>query len=127
MKVFLIILFLMILAASNALGCSLSGGASGKDKAIAREVCNAYSTIKDILMISVEDSLLRVDISRELYRSMVHDRITGNQGVRGLAMQFQVDSKRRRVVSVMLYVNGVELIRGQGYGRDIKVTYLDFE
>jgi hypothetical protein len=62
--------------------CLQSDGKSEKDKQVAERICEVFKGIPDILMMSVQETILYVDISREFYDEMMKDKLSATKMVK---------------------------------------------
>ena len=102
---------LLIATAAPAHACLQSTGESENDKKVAAQICNKLKGISDILMLSVQESILYVDISRELYDEMMMDKLSAHQLIQTYIRGMEAESGHK-VVTVWVYVNKVKVIEG---------------
>jgi hypothetical protein len=107
-------LFGTFLAADVALACKESLGEGPTDKKVARKICAVLKGDDSILLVSVKESILYLDISPALYREMRADRPKGEDLVRLWITGMQKESRREgKSVTVWVYVDRTKSIEGQ--------------
>lgn len=91
--------------------CSLSDGESEKDKQVAERICKVFKDIPDIRMISVQETILYVDISREFYGEMMRDKLSGIKMIKTW-MRGMRNESGEQIVTVWVYVDKIKVIEG---------------
>ena len=126
LKCFLLTLFLIFLlsASSNLLACTKSIGESEKDKEVAKKICAIYEDIEYIEQISVQHTIMYVDISRDFFNAMKLDKLTGTKLVKRWMGEFRSESGSR-VVTVWVYADKIKVIEADtSWSGEDKVKFL---
>ena len=108
---FTAISILILILSVQALACSQSHGKSEKDKQVAARICEVFKDNPHILMMSAQESILYVDISRTFYDEMMRDKLTSKELIKVWLRGMRVESGNR-AVTVWIYVNKVKVIEG---------------
>ncbi len=103
----IIILFLAV----QAMACAQSSGKSKKDKQVAARICQVFKDIPDILMISVQESILYVDISKAFYNEMMMDKLEAKKLIK-LWMRGMRKESGKKIVTVWVYVDTIKVMEG---------------
>ncbi len=114
-------------SAPPLLACAQSHGNSATDTQVARRICDTVTSPrlnKHILMMSVNESILYVDISRQFYNEMLLDR-AGTKSLVKQWMRLMRKETSKQAVTVWIYVNKAKVIKGETRwtGED-KVSFL---
>ena len=91
--------------------CLQSDGKSEKDKQVAERICKVFKGIPDILMMSVQETILYVDISREFYDEMMKDKLSATKMVKIWMRGMRAESGEQ-IVTVWVYVDKIKVIEG---------------
>jgi len=122
---------LVLVSASSALACPKTHGKSPQDKAVADKLCKQepFTTLKDwIILTSVQESILYLDITPDMYRGFRQDHLTAKGVIGNLSRVFQKTysgSGRLKTVTVWFYVNKEKMITADrsGGGGETKVKF----
>lgn len=107
----LIILSFTLTPINKVFACSQSGGKTQKDEKVAEKMCSVFKDIPDILMMSVNESILYVDVSRGFYNEMKQDKISGTKFVKKLMTGMRQETGRKSV-TVWIYTDKEKVIEG---------------
>lgn len=111
-------------SAAPVLACSQSDGKSEKDKQVASRICEVFKDNPYILMISVQESILYVDISRQFYDEMMRDKFTTKKLIKLWMLGMRKESGKR-TVTVWVYVDKVKVIEGNtSWTGEDKIVFL---
>ena len=110
-KICVALSILIISSTVPVFACSLSDGKSEKDKQVAEQICKVFKDIPDILMISVQEMILYVDLSREFYDDMMRDKLSAIKMVK-LWMTGMRKESGEQIVTVWVYVDKIKVIEG---------------
>lgn len=91
--------------------CLQSHGKSEKDKQVADRICKVFNGIPSILMMSVQETILYVDISRDFYDEMMRDKLSAIKMVK-IWMQGMRKESGEQIVTVWVYVDKIKVIEG---------------
>ncbi len=105
------VLFVLFWGA-NCFACSDSHGESAKDKEIAAKICKRYNSIDDIRRISVQETIIYVDLTRDFFDLMRADKLKGTGLVRNW-MRHLKELAGMPAVTAWVYVDGQKVIKGQ--------------
>ncbi len=122
---FILLSFTLFLVPLNdLLACTKSHGKTQKDKDVAAKMCSVFKEVPDIIMMSVNESILYVDVTRSFYNLMQQDKITGTKLVKSWMNGMKQESGQK-VVTVWVYTDKIKVIEGQSSwtGED-KVKFL---
>lgn len=101
----------ILTSATQTLACSQSDGKSEKDRRMAARICKVFKDDPHILMMSVQDSILYVDVSRVFYDDMKKDILTSKKLIK-LWMRGMRKESEKQPVTVWVYVDNVKVIEG---------------
>lgn len=123
-RLMLLVILFVVITSGNVFACSQSGGKSNKDKQVASKMCSVFKSITEILMMSVQDSILYVDVSRDFYNAMRFDKITGTKLVQSWMNGLRQETGNK-AVTVWVYVDTVKVIEGNtSWSGEDQVKYL---
>jgi len=115
---------ILLLSASTVLACSLSHGESEKDKQVAARLCKVFRDIPDIRMMSVQESILYVDITKQFYKGMMADKLEAKKLIK-LWMRGMRQEHGRPSVTVWIYVDKIKVIEGDtSWTGEDKISFL---
>jgi len=107
-----LILFLSIIPLQSAYACTKSEGKTDKDKKVASKMCSVFKDIPDILMMSVNESILYVDVSRDFYNAMQLDKISGIKLVKSWMSGMRQETGNK-AITVWIYTDKIKVIEGE--------------
>lgn len=111
-KILCVILSFLILSfATPVIACSQSDGKSKKDKQVAARICKVFKDFPGILMISVQESILYVDISKVFYNEMMKDKLETKKLIK-IWMRGMRKESGKKIVTVWVYVDTIKVIEG---------------
>jgi hypothetical protein len=107
----LVAILFVFLISDEASACEKSTGKTEKDKEVAKKMCAVFKEMPDVEAMTVDDSILHVDVSEAFYRQLASDRDRGSQVVRNWMTGLQQESGRRSV-TVWVYWDKKKRIEG---------------
>lgn len=107
----LLILVINIIPLQYTYACTKSEGKTEKDKKVATKMCSVFKDIPDILMMSVNESILYVDVSRDFYDAMRLDKISGTKLIKSWMNGLRQETGRK-AVTVWVYSDKIKVIEG---------------
>lgn len=107
----LLILAINIIPPQYTYACTQSEGKTEKDKEVASKMCSVFKDIPDILMMSVNESILYVDVSRDFYNAMRLDKTSGTKLVKSWLNGLRQETGRK-AVTVWVYSDKIKVIEG---------------
>jgi len=122
---FILLLFaLFLMPLNNLVACTISDGKTPKDKEVAAKMCSVFKDAPDIIMMSVNESILYVDVARDFYDAMNLDKISGTKLVKMWMLGMRKESGEK-VVTVWVYTDKVKVIEGDtSWTGEEKVKFL---
>lgn len=108
----LLTLVINIIPLQSVYACTKSEGKTEKDKEVASKMCSVFKSIPDILMMSVNESILYVDVSRDFYNAMQLDKISGTKLVKSW-MNGMRQETGKKAITIWIYSDKIKVIEGQ--------------
>lgn len=109
--IYLVLCILILSSTAPVFACRQSHGKSEKDKQVAERICRVFKDIPDILMMSVQEMILYVDISRQFYDAMMSDKLSATELIT-IWMRAMRKEYGQSVVTVWVYVDTIKVMEG---------------
>lgn len=108
----LIVIVFLLLIPAKVNACSLSSGESKKDKEIAARMCAVHKDTPAILMMSVQQTILYVDVTRGFYDVMRIKKFDATKLVKTWLRGLRTETGNA-IATVWVYADKVKVIEGE--------------